>query len=536
MAENTNAIRVSPMRTYLVLLGGITAIAAFFRYFLLTEIPPGLYPDEAMNGVDALRALNLADFRVFYEANNGREGLFMNIQAIAIQIFGVSAWTLRAVSALFGTLAVPAVWLLAREVALMLLPADHKDRERLAERFALVSAFVLAAMTWHIHFSRIGFRAILLPLLSALTFAFILRAERRRSRVDAVSAGIGFGLLFYTYIAARILPVLVIVLAIGEWLKRGREERRALLLRWGWFLLATAVTVLPLVGYFLTHPGSFTGRAGDVSVFTDPSPVKALGISFGKALGMFHIAGDWNWRHNVAGWPMLEPLIGLAFLIGFLAPMRNMFRSRMLFFAYAWFGAMLLPAVATIEGIPHALRAFGVVIPVALFAAYGVMWTSAQLLQRVPSFGGRERSSRMLRTGLASFLIVLTLVVTMHRYFFAWAGNDALDAAFRGDLTRAATWLNDATTQAESRYVIINEDGGLLNGIPMPVATIRYLTADDPSITYLTPARIGEIEPVFGSTLILVTEPPDENLDAGLRAAFPSAVAEVHDGFMTYEL
>ena len=64
------------------------AVAVFLRFYKLDAIPPGLHADEAVDGNDALTAWRTGDYRVFYPENNGREGLFINVQAIAL---GLSA-------------------------------------------------------------------------------------------------------------------------------------------------------------------------------------------------------------------------------------------------------------------------------------------------------------------------------------------------------------------------------------------------------------------------------------------------------------
>ncbi len=97
-------------------LVAIMALAVFFRLWQINSIPPGLYPDEAMNGNNALEAIHTGDYKVFYPENNGREGLFINIQALSIKIFGNEPWALRLVSALFGILTVLGVFFLAREL------------------------------------------------------------------------------------------------------------------------------------------------------------------------------------------------------------------------------------------------------------------------------------------------------------------------------------------------------------------------------------------------------------------------------------
>ena len=84
----------------------------FFRFWHITDTPPGLYPDEAMNGNNAAQALETGAFRVFYAENNGREGLFINLQAISLWLFGHEPWALRVVSAILGTITVLGIYLL----------------------------------------------------------------------------------------------------------------------------------------------------------------------------------------------------------------------------------------------------------------------------------------------------------------------------------------------------------------------------------------------------------------------------------------
>ena len=44
-------------RKHLVFAVVVTLVAAFFRLYRLETVPPGLWYDEAVNGIDALRAL-----------------------------------------------------------------------------------------------------------------------------------------------------------------------------------------------------------------------------------------------------------------------------------------------------------------------------------------------------------------------------------------------------------------------------------------------------------------------------------------------
>jgi len=169
----------------LIFLFIILAIAVFFRFWQLDSIPPGLYPDEAINGNEAALALESKDFRIFYPENNGREGLFINLIALSFSIFGISVWAMKLVPAIIGLLTVLGLYFLVKELFkdLRITTKDGKREPTSnnlppAEIIALLSSFFLAVSFWHINFSRIGFRAILTPFCLVWGFYFLLRATR----------------------------------------------------------------------------------------------------------------------------------------------------------------------------------------------------------------------------------------------------------------------------------------------------------------------------------------------------------------------
>ncbi len=61
------------IKHHYLILAAIILVAAFLRVYKLDTIPPGLWPDEALNGTQALEE----PFKLFYPENNGREGLIM---------------------------------------------------------------------------------------------------------------------------------------------------------------------------------------------------------------------------------------------------------------------------------------------------------------------------------------------------------------------------------------------------------------------------------------------------------------------------
>ena len=196
-------------RKSLLALFAILALGAFLRFYHIAAIPPGLYPDEAMNGNNALEALHTGHFSVFYPDNNGREGLYINIVAGSITLFGNEPWAIRLVSALFGIFTVLGIYFLTKE----LFPENPRS--------ALFAAFLLATSFWHINFSRIGFRAIMAPFFLVWSFYFLFamlsrlrpknNSQSLRPELSATLGGIFFGLGFHSYIAYRVAPLLLIV-------------------------------------------------------------------------------------------------------------------------------------------------------------------------------------------------------------------------------------------------------------------------------------------------------------------------------------
>lgn len=135
----------------IILLILILFIAAFFRLWQLNSIPPGLYPDVAINGNDALDSLKTGNFKVFYPENNGREGLMMWLIALSFSVFGVSIWSIKITAAIVGIFTVLGLYLFTKE-----LFNSQIVKQSNSQFVALLSSFFLAISFWHTNFSRIG--------------------------------------------------------------------------------------------------------------------------------------------------------------------------------------------------------------------------------------------------------------------------------------------------------------------------------------------------------------------------------------------
>ncbi|HZY42076.1 MAG TPA: glycosyltransferase family 39 protein, partial [Anaerolineae bacterium] len=361
---------------------GLMLLAGVLRLYELGSWPPGLYHDEAFNGLDALRVIG-GERPLYFAANHGREPFFIYLVALSVEWLGRTIYALRLPSALIGILTIPVTYWMAREL--------------FNRRVGLLTAAFMTMTLWPIHLSLVSFRAGSLPLFIALSIATGVRAYRSGRWFDWLIAGALYGASFYTYLASRFTPLVLIVFGLGLILSR-RLKRLwpgALI-----FCLAALIVVAPLAITAFTNWDVVMGRPGDISilnpVINGGDPVgTAIGNIF-KALGMFFWQGDGIPRHNVPYRPVFDWLVTIVFVFGLVRLILGAIQRRRPavpplpdFLDYTpiarvslpaklpsvlvllWIGVMLLPTILA-EDTPHFLRAVGVLPIVMVIPAIGL--------------------------------------------------------------------------------------------------------------------------------------------------------------------
>lgn len=486
----------------------IILTAIFFRTYQLDSIHPGLYPDEAMNGNDARQALETGHFKVYYPNNNGREGLYNNLTALVFKLFGANIITLKLVAVLAGILGVIALYLLGKEM--------------FTWKIGALSSFLMAISFWHVNFSRISFRAILAPMLATYALYFFWKGLKGKHLFNFLLAGIFIGLGFYTYIAFRVTPLIVLLGFLAYWHFTWKDfsgieyaHLRYYLFR-GLILLAiTAMIVaLPLGIYYWTHPEDFLGRTSQISVFSDANAFKSLGLNIVKTLGMFNFVGDHNWRHNISGQPILFWPIGVMFLAGLFRSILKLFKhfkdhrhfSTIPVVLLSWFLIGLLPVILSNEGLPHSLRALVVMPVVFLFAGEGLWWFF-QTLRHWYAMRDAHHFDRLMAShheaALVSTLVLVILLFSLslaeyHRYFIEWGRNPETTSAFNQDYVKIGKEINALPTSVP-KYVVVTRGDVFVNGIAITAQTTMFIsktfTAEgqaEKNVTYLSSKEFNE--------------------------------------------
>ena len=466
-----NFINQNKEKIFLVI---ILSIAIFFRLWQLNNIPPWLFPDVAMNGNNALESLTTGDFKLFYPDNNGREGLMMWLIGLSFFIFGISIWSIKIVAAFFGILTVFGLYFLTKELFQNTNFGEHK-----AKAIALLASFFIAISFWHVNFSRIGFRAILLPFVLVYSFYFLFKGFKDKKIFNFVLSGLFFGLGFYTYTSFRMAVFILPFIFIPYWFICQKEGIKKIFLNSLFhFLIIVFILVFPLGFYFLFHSQDFLQRAVPISIFAKENIFQEFLKSLVLHLGMFNFYGDPNWRHNFAGSPMLSLPLGILFLIGFiyslLISIKIIFLKKNFFFEFkfiylviiVWWFLMLLPGILTYEGIPHALRTIGVIPPVFIFSGLGGIIIYDFLKKNI-------ENKKILIFFCFFFLFVLTFF-EYNKYFNLWANNQKVHESFGKRYAQIGHLLNSFPEDFK-KYVIIDTPNNPVYGISIDGQTPIFI-------------------------------------------------------------
>lgn len=397
-------------------LVGIIALAAGLRLYRLGSLPGGLHFDEAAYGMLALDVL-AGKHTVFFSAYAGREAGYPYLVALAIHLFGQTMLAIRLPAALAGVLLVLAIFLVGRRA--------------LGMGGALLAAGAAASVPWLLHLNRIGFRANLLPTLLTLWVWLLLRALQTNRWRDWFAAGVLLGLTAHTYLAARFVPILLLLFLayLARW---HRETLRHALPGIGGMVTVAALIVLPLLLHFLRVPADWSERTGQLWACSGLEPGQCLtriAAHTWETLGMVGVRGDPLRVFNLPGSPALPASVGWLFYVGLFLALRR-WREPALALLLLWWLTMTLPGILTHDAVSY-VRTSGAAAPTLLLWALPLVTLSRMLPRGVPQM-------QRLRVAAGVGLLVLMAVVSSYDYFQVWAKLPELYYDYMGYATDAA--------------------------------------------------------------------------------------------------
>ncbi|MDQ6693650.1 MAG: glycosyltransferase family 39 protein, partial [Chloroflexota bacterium] len=357
-------------RRELALVGGLTVLALLLRVVDLEHAPPGLWFDEAQNGIVGRGLVAPGAAHLTFIGDYTQMGaLYFYFVGLCVRIFGNFAWSVRLVPALSGTLLVPLLYLLASRLY--------------GWRTGLGAAGLVAISAWNITFSRYGVDVLPSVTLDVALYLCLLQGLRSGRAGYFAGAGVLLGLNLQMYYIARLAPVVILIMlvrllppvlaaTVGRFATlRGRSPvrprpqeasqgnfdiaavgRRALT-----FLAGAGLAFLPVALFAVEQPALFNQRVDTVSIFRPDIRAQhpdLLRSNVTEHLLMFNWVGDNNPKQNLPGAPMLDWVSAALFATGAVICLLRL-RRWQYFFPLVWLSVSITGGVLSIDA-PHSQR------------------------------------------------------------------------------------------------------------------------------------------------------------------------------------
>lgn len=352
-AENQTSDRIeSGFETWLLL---IVILGAFLRIAFLATAPVSFSVDEASDGYDAYSILlTLRDrygvYLPFFTKALGDyiEPLYIFLIIPLIKVFGLNEFSTRLGSAIVGTSNVVVIYYLTKEL--------FKNR-----KIALLATLLFAISPWHIFFSRLAFRAILVPFFFCLALLLFLKSFQKPNYLPA--SALTFAISLYTYNSPRVfVPLFLLGLTILNWRHLWKYRKQAAIAT----LLFMAIFI-PLFLFWITPQGM--ARPSRTGIETNFVQIVNNYLSYFDP-GFLFFNGDPNPRRSVLGvgvgelyvFELFTVLPGLYFLWKTKSPVRSIL--------LLWL--LLYPLPAALIGPSHAIRSLVGAPLFSILSGYGL--------------------------------------------------------------------------------------------------------------------------------------------------------------------
>ena len=491
-------------RSELWILTGILMLGAFFRFHLLATSPYGAWFDEAQNTIESLRILSEPGYwPVFIAGRSQLPAFAFYCFAPFVALMGDSGVLgVRLAATCVGIGAIMAVWLFAREV--------------FGRQVALYAAFFLSILRWHVTFSRFGMVQVFTTLFIPLVLLYLVRIMKGGTSSDAVKGGVLLGLGLQTYYSMFTLPIVCFVgwawgVLVGA-VRVGSIKR---------LLFAGCIALLvygPVLNYAITNSAQFSERLKMASGVSPVAVAKNLlhpteagneelrefGDTTFKHLSMFHIHGDANGRHNIPGEPMLDPITGLAFGMGFLFCLMRLFDPRYFILLLSWSASIAGGIFSLSFEAPQGGRTVGITPMVAVISAIPVAALGTFISRRIPKLFS---------------VLLLTLAISAgynwYQFFNVQLFHPEAWASYSTQETKIAHVMRELGTNA-SYYLPETKYGG-----PTEELIAKDLSLARPFNRYQDLPLVDD-----GREAVVFVEPPEKETIETLMRLYPHARIE----------
>jgi 4-amino-4-deoxy-L-arabinose transferase-like glycosyltransferase len=375
----------------------VCLLAAFFRTYQIA--PPGLWGDEAVNG---LRAFDVLDgkvhspFELVEQPLTQFHALCNYPIAAAFWAFGASPTSLRLPGIIAGILDVPLLF--------------GTFSPLFGSAVAVVAATFFASSPWQITHAKGLIQIEFGEFFLLLGMCLLVRGVTGKRRWLVPLAGVPLAGCLYTYHAARLAPLVPAIFLLAA-LRKGPERGRLAL--WsGTLLLVFVACAIPAALSYVAHPGALTERVKGVGLWQQLGQGHGLGPlwdSMWRTLMIFQYQQGpvYNW-FGIGADPALNLILAFLFVHGLVESLWHCTVPRHVLLL-AWLVVGLIPGCLSTEA-PRAYRIF-------LGSPPLYVWAALPLVHLYRQASRPPKPLRWLR-GVAMCMVVAVPLVDFNYYFY----------------------------------------------------------------------------------------------------------------------
>lgn len=475
-------------RIFLIILG----LGFLLRVVGLSSYPVGFTADEASFGYDAYSLLETGKDQwgaswplAFRSFGDFKLPVYTYLAMPSVALFGLNEFATRLPSAVVGTLAILATYLMVSKL--------FKD-----EKLALASSFLLAISPWHMGLSRGAFEANLTVFF--MTFAVWSFIKGLNDKRFMVVSAIFFGINLFTYHSARLITPLVGLLLLFWYRKElgfTKIAKVSDVVKENIFPISIFLVFLIASFYTLFIGGG--SRAGDITIFypTDEwaavsdrryeavlegVPTQVARIFSNKAVYLFdqftrrylgYLSPEFLFTQGVSEWAYgVIPGRGVLYVIEIPFILLSLWylarygfeKSRGLSFIFLWI--IISPFAAALTKGPgySGTRAATMMPALQIFSAFGALLFFDLVSKRV------KIKKKIL--GLAFIAVFMGFLVVLLEDYVYHAPKSAAPAMLYG---RGEAVLYADSKKDQYQEIILSR------GLSEPQIFVSFYTAWDPS-------------------------------------------------------
>lgn len=353
-------------RKELVLVGGLTLVAMVLRLAGLSAHPYPWSGDEAAIGHEGVRILQ-GNGRTFFGTGWSGQPVWSFLPtALSVAIFGHTILATRIVSALAGTLTIPALYVLGRLL--------------FNRSVAFLAAVALIAYPYHLQFSRLGVNNVNDGLISVIVLGMSYYALERGGVAAFTATGVAIGLTIYTYVGSRLVLALAVLIFLSAIVTR-RGWLQAHLRRLAALTASALVTLLPMAVFFVRNPQVFMTRINQAGILQNGwmavhleqggQTMWRIWVSQFSKSTLVYIAQPALSNFLNFDRPYLTAVGALSFLLG-MAYALYRFRTLRYLIILVWFWSVVILGSVLMVDPPANTRMVMAIPPTALFVGLGL--------------------------------------------------------------------------------------------------------------------------------------------------------------------